>query len=189
MIDCSSTEIAAIKEVLPSVSILLCHWHVKRTWETNIKKEIKIANATHQTTSLQEQDGTFHTNNLIETYHNKLKTYYLGRSRNFRVDHLLYMRSQIVVLDYRQEALKVQLGFQNITLNAGEKRRKLLADAVDIQTGSLMVSSVKQSTGSTVNEDYVAISDVEEGLQIVKQAIALFDKIGKPSQTRPSRQS
>lgn len=51
------------------------------------------------------------------------------------------MRSQIVVLDYRQEALKVQLGFQNITLNAGEKRRKLLADAVDIQTGSLMVSS------------------------------------------------
>lgn len=40
MIDCSSTEIAAIKEVLPSVSILLCHWHVKRTWETNIKKEV-----------------------------------------------------------------------------------------------------------------------------------------------------
>ncbi|KAI8880213.1 hypothetical protein K501DRAFT_275789 [Backusella circina FSU 941] len=32
---------------------------------------------------------TFHTNNFIEFYHNILKTVYLGRSRDIRVDHLV----------------------------------------------------------------------------------------------------
>ena len=34
MIDCSATEISALKEVFQNnVSILLCHWHIKRAWE------------------------------------------------------------------------------------------------------------------------------------------------------------
>ncbi|KAI9267490.1 hypothetical protein EDC94DRAFT_514769, partial [Helicostylum pulchrum] len=58
-------------------------------------------------------DATFHTNNLIESCRNRLNAYYLGEPRNLRADRLLYMLSQIVILDYRQEALRVQLGFQN----------------------------------------------------------------------------
>lgn len=41
MIDCSATEIAAIREAFgDSVDILLCHWHIKRAWETHIKRDV-----------------------------------------------------------------------------------------------------------------------------------------------------
>ncbi|OAD66222.1 hypothetical protein PHYBLDRAFT_152795 [Phycomyces blakesleeanus NRRL 1555(-)] len=49
----------------------------------------------------------FHMNNLIESYHHILKAYYLGRSRNFRDNRLVYMLSQVVEHDYRQEGLKI----------------------------------------------------------------------------------
>jgi hypothetical protein len=40
MIDCSATEIAAIKCTFgDDVQILLCHWHIKRSWKTHLKKE------------------------------------------------------------------------------------------------------------------------------------------------------
>lgn len=179
MIDCSQTEISAITQAFPEVNISLCHWHLKRAWENNIKKEIKIDKATHETKRAQEQarlslnnmmhavdeesfyrqynhfkrsftefpvftayfdkywleksntwskawrpDATFHTNNLIESYHNRLKTFYLGRSRNLRVDRLVYMLTEIVSLDYRQDALAVFLGIKTITLTANEKKKK-----------------------------------------------------------------
>ncbi|KAG2229138.1 hypothetical protein INT48_008090 [Thamnidium elegans] len=38
MIDCSPTEISAIKQVFrDEVHILLYHWHIKRAWEKHIK--------------------------------------------------------------------------------------------------------------------------------------------------------
>ncbi|KAL9536645.1 hypothetical protein MBANPS3_012486 [Mucor bainieri] len=41
MIDCSATEITAIKNVFGNddVSILLCHWHIKRAWEVAGSKQ------------------------------------------------------------------------------------------------------------------------------------------------------
>lgn len=56
MIDCSPTEIRAIKEVFDNnnVDILLCHWHIKRAWETHIKRDVKVANSTHETKRLQD---------------------------------------------------------------------------------------------------------------------------------------
>jgi hypothetical protein len=43
MIDCSPVEIAAVKEAFgDNVDILLCHWHIKRAWETNLKKLVSI---------------------------------------------------------------------------------------------------------------------------------------------------
>lgn len=41
MIDCSQTEISAISEAFPNVNISLCHWHIKRAWEKNIKKDVR----------------------------------------------------------------------------------------------------------------------------------------------------
>lgn len=42
MIDCSAAEIAAIKEAFGSqVSILLCHWHIQRAWEKNMKTMVR----------------------------------------------------------------------------------------------------------------------------------------------------
>ena len=43
MIDCSPTEIAAIKATFGNgVDILLCHWHIRRAWEMRMKKEVMI---------------------------------------------------------------------------------------------------------------------------------------------------
>ncbi|OAD75670.1 hypothetical protein PHYBLDRAFT_64576 [Phycomyces blakesleeanus NRRL 1555(-)] len=48
MIDCSPIEIGAIEEVFGnSINILLCYWHIKRAWEVNLKKHIKVQNSTH----------------------------------------------------------------------------------------------------------------------------------------------
>jgi hypothetical protein len=49
MINCSATEISAIEEVFGSdVSILLCHWHIKRVWENHLKANTKIHNSTKE---------------------------------------------------------------------------------------------------------------------------------------------
>jgi hypothetical protein len=46
MIDCSATEVAAIKNVFKNeVQVLLCHWHIKRAWETHIKPNVKFTDA------------------------------------------------------------------------------------------------------------------------------------------------
>lgn len=45
MIDCSTTEIGAIREVFGgSADVLLCHWHIKRAWDTRIKKDVRPFN-------------------------------------------------------------------------------------------------------------------------------------------------
>jgi hypothetical protein len=47
MIDCSKAEIGAIRETFGNdVSVLLCHWHIKRAWEKKIKSEIRVNQST-----------------------------------------------------------------------------------------------------------------------------------------------
>ncbi|KAG1141339.1 hypothetical protein G6F36_015709 [Rhizopus arrhizus] len=54
MIDCSPTEIGAIRSVFgDAVQVLLCHWHIKRAWETHIKKDIKVDKATKQSENVR----------------------------------------------------------------------------------------------------------------------------------------
>lgn len=86
------------------------------------------------------KEASFDTNNLIETYHNQLKTYYLGRSRSLRVDKLIYMLSQMVTLDYRQDAIKVMCGFKKMNLTKQEKKKKSLADTMPISVATMMVN-------------------------------------------------
>ncbi|SAM02144.1 hypothetical protein [Absidia glauca] len=59
-------------------------------------------------------DARFHTNNLIESYHNQLKTLYLGRKRQNRMDHTIYILSQVMIADYRLEALYSCRSFTNL---------------------------------------------------------------------------
>ncbi|CEG68073.1 hypothetical protein RMATCC62417_04400 [Rhizopus microsporus] len=125
MVDCSPTEIAAIREVFANVDMLLCHWHIRRARETHIKRDVKISRSIHDTKLVRDrvranlnsmmysetpeasnlahqlflaenkeievflayfnrlwlprkelrskawkQSVTFHTNNLVESYHN-----------------------------------------------------------------------------------------------------------------------
>ncbi|KAG1042622.1 hypothetical protein G6F43_011853 [Rhizopus delemar] len=54
IIDCSLTEIGAIRSVFgDAVQVLLCHWHIKRAWETHIKKDIKVNKATEQSENVR----------------------------------------------------------------------------------------------------------------------------------------
>jgi hypothetical protein len=51
MIDCSKTEIAAIRQVFgQEVFVLLCHWNIRRGWEKNIKIQIKVNASTIEAT-------------------------------------------------------------------------------------------------------------------------------------------
>lgn len=57
------------------------------------------------------------------------------------------MLTHVVSLDYRQDALAVLLGIRKITLTPSEKSRKSVADDVDIQKASMIIS---------VLDDYVS---------------------------------
>lgn len=41
MIDCAPAEIAAIRQEMPHVQILLCHWHIVRAWDSHILSDVK----------------------------------------------------------------------------------------------------------------------------------------------------
>lgn len=100
------------------------HWHNKRRlWARPWRK-----------------DGTFNTNNLIESYHNQLKSCYFGRRKNCRVDRVVYLLSQVVINDYRQDALRVHLGTKNLFLSKIEKERKEKAESIDIDEAISMIT-------------------------------------------------
>ncbi|ORE04934.1 hypothetical protein BCV72DRAFT_170989, partial [Rhizopus microsporus var. microsporus] len=69
-------------------------------------------------------NASFHTNSLIEPYHNLLKTFYLGRSRSVRVVRLIYLLSQVVAVDYYQKAVKCKFGFQAVKLTVEDQKKK-----------------------------------------------------------------
>ncbi|OAD81225.1 hypothetical protein PHYBLDRAFT_161848 [Phycomyces blakesleeanus NRRL 1555(-)] len=87
----------------------------------------------------------FHTNNLIESYHHILKAYYLGRSKNFWVDRLVYMLSQVVEYDYKQEGLKIMYGFKKLVLTHVEKAKKKKAFDVDHEDALCMIKTVEDN--------------------------------------------
>lgn len=210
MVDCSATEIGAIKAVFgDEMNILLCHWHIWRAWDKNMKKEVKIIKAVKETQLLHEQtrsllnkmmhaeeeqgfqvayegfkafiepeyssflvyfdkqwlskkelwckawrkDASFHTNNLIESYHNQIKTFYFGRSRNLRVDCLIYTLSQIVAIDYQQEYVRVYLGFQKPNLTIQERKKKRLADDLNIDVAMTMVRTKDENVSLDANTE------------------------------------
>ncbi|KAI8889117.1 hypothetical protein K501DRAFT_171852 [Backusella circina FSU 941] len=41
MIDCASAEIAAIKQAMTSIQVLLCHWHFFHAWDAYILVDVK----------------------------------------------------------------------------------------------------------------------------------------------------
>ncbi|KAI8097616.1 uncharacterized protein BX664DRAFT_383873 [Halteromyces radiatus] len=49
MIDCSNTEISGLRSIFnDGVTILLCHWHIKRVWEKNLTSKVMIKYETRQ---------------------------------------------------------------------------------------------------------------------------------------------
>ncbi|CEG73758.1 hypothetical protein RMATCC62417_09077 [Rhizopus microsporus] len=84
------------------------------------------------------QNASFHINNLIESYHNQLKTFYLGRSRSLRVDRLVYLLSQVVALDSWQDTIKAAHDFGGFRLTASEEKKRA-AYCIDYDVACSMV--------------------------------------------------
>ena len=82
---------------------------------------------------------SFHTNNYVESWHNQLKSFYLGRSRCCRVDRVIYTLVDLVELDYRQEVLQVKFGFKSAWLSSHEKKRRKEANKIDFHVADTMI--------------------------------------------------
>ncbi|PHZ17466.1 uncharacterized protein RHIMIDRAFT_243532 [Rhizopus microsporus ATCC 52813] len=168
MVDCSPTEFAAIREVSDNVDILLCHWHIKRAWETHIKRGVKISKSTYDT-KLAEDRVRANLNSMMysetpeasdlahqlflaenkefevflayfnKSYHNQLKTFYFGRSRSLHVDRLACLLSQVVALGYWQDTIKVANDFGGFRLTVNQEKKRRAAYCIDYDVACSMV--------------------------------------------------
>lgn len=82
---------------------------------------------------------------MIESYHNQIKTIYFGRSRNLRVDRLLYLLAKVITIDYRQDNVKTLLWLQNPRLAAEEETKKRKANTIDANIARSMVVKISET--------------------------------------------
>ncbi|KAG2221180.1 hypothetical protein INT45_007757 [Circinella minor] len=84
----------------------------------------------------------FHTNNLIESPHNQLKTHHLKRTRKHRIDYIVWVLTQVVDCAYRQSILQVFHGFEDVSLTKEKKKRHQTAYELDDDTAAEYISIV-----------------------------------------------
>ncbi|SAM09809.1 hypothetical protein [Absidia glauca] len=107
----------------------------------------KYAVSCHQAAPIRaECDASFHTNNFIKSYHHVLKGKYLGKSRNLRVDRLVYILATQLTSDYRWDTVKVTYGAAPATLRRHEEETKKMVDRMDPGAARCMVSNLDAST-------------------------------------------
>ncbi len=85
--------------------------YFKREWTQEEKK--KMWSAAYQ----PEIFTNMATNNYIESWHNQLKSVYLKRRRNRRLDRLLYILTEDVAIDLKNDVARLSLYIGNIILN------------------------------------------------------------------------
>lgn len=117
-----------------------------RRWVANGRISFwTVANQTAIQTNME-------TNNFVESWHNQLKTLYLDRRPNRRVDRLLYLLVNDVATDY-------QANIQRVTARMGrmgpmeyeERKRVLMAEAVPSECVTSMVTANVADDDSIVN--------------------------------------
>ncbi|CAO3600078.1 unnamed protein product [Absidia cylindrospora] len=64
------------------------------------------------------------------------------------MDKTIYLLSQVVVLDYRQDALQVIYGVKNFSLTKVEKTSKNVADEIDTVTACSMIECVNENVSN-----------------------------------------
>ncbi|CEP16772.1 hypothetical protein [Parasitella parasitica] len=112
------------------------------------------------------------TNNFVESWHNQLKTTYLGRKRNRRVDRLIHILVKDVEPDYIQN-------INRITLNVGRmgpeerrrRRRQLEAESINEAILSTIIRAPEEENGPYMIQsftDYTHFYDVGVANQEMK---------------------
>lgn len=79
------------------------------------------------------------TNNYIESWHFHLKSKWLRLMRQQRVDHLIYILSNGVILHYQRMSVSITLGFVVRRRDKAEEVRYRRAYAVPAEDGEAMV--------------------------------------------------
>lgn len=110
------------------------------------------------------------TNNYIESWHNQLKSVFLRRSRNKRLDRLIFILTAEVEYYYREEYDRVQVNHGPMTAAEKERRRvQLAAEAVPVEKRAEMITS---PSGSTEHVDYDNVAIAEVGNWIVESFVS-----------------
>ncbi|CEP13224.1 hypothetical protein [Parasitella parasitica] len=81
-----------------------------------------------------------HTNNYIESYHNQVKSFCLGKSGDCRIDRIVYMLSQVVERNYRQDTLQHYFGLKKVHLYKQDLQHQKLLDAILNEKGLEMIN-------------------------------------------------
>jgi hypothetical protein len=69
-----------------------------------------------------------------------LKRDYLGKSRNLRIDRIVYILVTKMTPDYRWEAMRVFYGFARVTLKEHEIKKKDTADRINATEAETMIT-------------------------------------------------
>ncbi|CAD6960485.1 unnamed protein product, partial [Tilletia controversa] len=214
MIDCSTTELSAIRQAFPgplTPDVFFCDWHMLKAVTASSKLKVKgegnypkgalriqdnqkaqkearsdfllLMNA-HDPQSFDEELRKFmerwrrcedwttyiqtfwvpykkmwarawrqqphkgvNTNNYIESWHNQLKTLYLGLMRKQGVDVLLWFLLRQCLQDYHTSELRVGLGLQACSLTKADRAARQKAQDVPYTDALALVTHLRQDGG------------------------------------------
>ncbi|OAD74894.1 hypothetical protein PHYBLDRAFT_74162, partial [Phycomyces blakesleeanus NRRL 1555(-)] len=129
--------------------------YMEVTWKPKKKSWVKA----------WRQNAVCHTNNLTESYHNQLKFFYLGRSRNCRNDKIVYLLSQLAERDYRQDTLETYFGIKSIRLSVDDTERKRRASVIAIEKANGLIEEVEPQALQAYK--MYSCKSFEEGCELV----------------------
>ncbi|CEP13527.1 hypothetical protein [Parasitella parasitica] len=100
---------------------------------------LNVEKFVHWSTAFQPQVYTnMETNNFIESWHNQLKTTYMGRKRNRRVDRLIFILVNDVEPDYIHNICRISLNIGRMGPEERKRRRREM-DAAGINEAVLSI--------------------------------------------------
>ncbi|KAI8335266.1 hypothetical protein EDC96DRAFT_355542 [Choanephora cucurbitarum] len=107
------------------------------------------------------------TNNYIESWHNQLKTTYLGRKKNRRVDKLIYILVNDVEPDYISNVGRISLNIGR--MGPEERRRRKREIAAESINEAIIDMMIEETDGNTYkvksfsDESFVYDVEVADG--------------------------
>ncbi|KAE8180866.1 hypothetical protein CF335_g9120, partial [Tilletia laevis] len=114
-------------------------WSCCPAWQAYIQKEWLPQRAMWARAWRTMSHRGVDTNNFIESWHNQLKSVYLGLMRKQGVDVLLWFLLKQCIQDHRASELRVCLGLQSCALSKADRDAKKHADAVTFSNAQALV--------------------------------------------------
>ncbi|OAD77249.1 hypothetical protein PHYBLDRAFT_164161 [Phycomyces blakesleeanus NRRL 1555(-)] len=95
------------------------------------------------------------TNNYIESWHNQLKTRFLGRSRNKRFDRPIFILTNEVEFYFKEEAMRINMRSSPMTAAQKQQRKiEMSAEAVPpYMRANMIVSPSKAASLTSISDD------------------------------------